>query len=275
MSNMIFTIVTETEKKLPLYLTGVGCHYRQEHVKRPEGYPSFQWIQCHNGEGELTVGGHNYPIRPQQGMLLYPNVAHEYYETKEPWEVDWIGFHGYMVEDLVNGLGFKRSEVFYTINGEIVLSKMRRALKVAQSNDHFKGFECSGIVYNLLLDLFKYASRNIDDSILQQHLRLQPVFDYIEANYFRVITLEDLANTVHVTPQHLCLLFKNIAKSRPFEHLNHVRINKSKDLMFERRELEIKTIAEMVGFDNVSYFCAVFKQIEGISPGQFRKLHGI
>jgi len=275
MSNMIFPIVTETEKKLPLYLMGVGCYHRQEHVKRPEGYPSFQWIQCHNGEGELILRGRTYPIRPQQGMLLYPNEAHVYYGIREPWEVDWIGFNGYLVEGLINSLGFTSSEVLYIINGETVLAKMRRLLKQAQSADPFKGLECSGIIYELLLDIFKYTSRCVDDSILQQHLRLKPVLDYIDANFSRVVTLDDLASTIHVTPQHLCLLFKNILKTRPFEYLNHVRVNKSKDLMFERREWEIKALAKMVGFDNVSYFCAVFKQIEGISPGQFRKLHGI
>jgi AraC family transcriptional regulator, arabinose operon regulatory protein len=275
MSNHIFPVVTEIEKGLPLYLTGVGCHYRQEHVKRPEGYPTFQWIQCYNGEGELLLRNDRYLIGPQQGMFLYPNVAHEYYEIKAPWEVYWIGFDGYLVEHLTNTLGFEESGVFHIINGDLVLGKMRRALTVAQSNEYFRGLECSNVVYELLLDLFRYISHSNDDSIQQQYLRLQPVFDYIEDNFSQVITLENLADTINVTPQHFCLLFKNVMKIRPFEYLNQVRINKSKDLMFAGRNLELKTIAKSVGYESGSYFCVVFKQIEGISPGQFQKLHGI
>jgi AraC-type DNA-binding domain-containing proteins len=275
MSNHIFPVITESEKLLPLYLTGVGCYYHQEHVIRPDGYPSFQWIQCHHGEGELMMAGKIHPIRPQQGMFLYPDEAHEYYEKVGDWEVDWIGFGGCLVEQLVKGLGFERSEVFHIVNGELVLAKMRRILSIANSNDRMKALECSGIIYDLLLDLFKFTSRNIDDSVQEQHSRLQPAFDYIERNYFQAITLKDIADTVDVTPQYLCLLFKNILKVRPFEYLNHVRINKSKDLLFSNRELEIQTVAKQVGFDNASYFCTVFKQVEGISPGQFRKLYGI
>lgn len=276
--NHIFPVITETEKQLPLYLTGVGCYYRQEHVVRPEGYPTFQWIQCRKGQGELIMGGQSYPVGPQQGIFLYPNEPHEYFETHEPWEVDWIGFGGCFVEKMVHQLGFKSSNVFYIFQGETTFAKMRHALQIAQSGDPFRSLQCSNIIYELLLDLYKYTTHNAranDASILQQHSRLKPVLDYMEENFSKVITLEGLADTILITPQHLCLLFKNTLKMRPFEYLNHVRINKSKDLMFARRDLEIQAIAGMVGFENVSYFCAVFKQIEGLSPGQFRKLHGI
>lgn len=274
MANNIFPVVTESEKGLPFYLIGVGCNYHQEHIKRPDGYLNFQWIQCHHGEGELLLEGNCYKIGPQQGMFLFPNVSHEYYETKEPWKVDWIGFDGYLVNNLANELGFHRSGVFHIGSADLILAKMRRALTIAKSNDHFKGMECSGIIYELLLDLFKYTSQS-SDSIQQKHFRLKPVFDYIDYNYAKVITLENLADTINVTPQHLCLLFKNTLKMRPFEYLNHVRINKSKDLIFSKRNLNIKTIAEAVGYESDSYFCAIFKEVEGISPGQFRKLHGI
>jgi AraC family transcriptional regulator of arabinose operon len=275
MSNHIFPVITESDKKLPLYLTGVGCHYHQEHVIRPEGYPAFQWIQCHQGEGELFIEGNYYPVRPHQGMFLYPNVAHEYHETKEFWNVDWIGFNGFFAGTLAKRFGFEKSGAVFIVNGEVTLAKMRRALKVAQSGDPFKGLECSGIIYELLLDLFKYTSSAGEDSIEQQHSKLRPVVDFIDHNFAGAITLKELADSVNITPQHLCLLFKNIFKIRPFEYLNNVRINKSKELLFSRRELDIKTVAKLVGYDNVSYFCAVFKRIEGISPGQFRKLYGI
>jgi AraC-like DNA-binding protein len=275
MSNNVFPVISESEKGLPFYLIGVGCHYHQEHIKRPQGYPNFQWIQCHYGKGELLLEGNCYKIGPQQGMFLYPNVPHEYYEIKGPWKVDWIGFDGYLVNTLVNVLGFHRSGVYYVGNADLILAKMRQALTIAKSNDYFKGMECSGIIYELLLNLFKYTSHSSDDSIQQKNFRLQPVFDFIEHNYDKVITLEILAQTINVTPQHLCLLFKKALKMRPFEYLNHVRINKSKDLIFSKRGLNIKEIAGAVGYESDSYFCAIFKEIEGISPGQFRKLHGI
>jgi AraC family transcriptional regulator, arabinose operon regulatory protein len=145
MSNYIFSVLTESDKQLPLYLTGVGCYHHQEHILRPEGYPAFQWIQCHQGEGELSIKGQYYPVRTHQGMFLYPNEAHTYYETKDPWNVDWIGFDGFLAENLAKRFGFEKSGVVFIANGEPALAKMRRSLKVAESKDTFKGLECSGI----------------------------------------------------------------------------------------------------------------------------------
>lgn len=272
---MLFPIITETERQLPFYVTGVGCNYLQEDIKREEGYPAFQWIQCHKGEGRLLLDGNIYSVKPQQGMFLYPGIPHQYYAVDEPWEVDWIGFDGQQMESVIKAIGFSESGVFYVNQADLLLNKIRRVLAIAQSGLPFNGLECSVIVYEIILDLFKYTSCNQDDSISRQHLRMQPVIDYIETNYSGIITLEELAGAIKVTPQHLCLLFKNTYKIRPFEYLNKVRISKSKDFMFSGRDLQIQDIAQMVGYDNVSYFCAVFKEIEGISPGKFKKLHGI
>lgn len=275
MKNTVFPMITEQERKLPFYLIGVGCKHVQEHVIRPQGYPNFQWIQCYKGEGELLLDGKYYPVKEQQGMFLYPDEIHEYYAVREPWEVDWITFGGYQVEHFIKNAGFEKTGVFYVANSELVLSKMRKAWSAGQAESSLKGLDCSAIVYELLIDLLKYASRIGDDSVQQQYLKLQPVFNFIEENYWKQISLEEMSKTINITPQHLCLLFKNIMEMRPFEYLNNVRVNKSKDLMIKNHDMEVNEVAKSVGFSNTSYYCSVFKAMEGISPGSFRKLHGL
>lgn len=270
---MIYPVVSENERKLPVYVLGTGCRYKQEHVVRPNGYPDFQWIQCHSGEGELRFNGCNYTVKQQQGMFLPPNVPHEYYATQEPWIVDWISFGGRELESLLNTIGLNRYGVFYVTNGEAILSKIRKAYAILTSEDALKGFECSTLMYNILIDLLKYISIGNDRSMEQQYLKLQPVFEYVNSHYSDMMPLEDLANVIHVSPQHLCYLFKKAIKIRPFEYINNVRINKSKSLLLQNTELKIQEVAELAGFNDVNYFCSTFKKIEGISPNQFKKLH--
>ena len=118
-----------------------------------------------------------------------------------------------------------------------------------------------------------YSSKSSDDSTETQYMKLGEVFQFIEENYSSVITLEELASTINITPQHLCLLFKSITSLRPFEYINNVRITKSKDLIITNSHLEINEIAKSVGYDNTSYFCSIFKKIEGITPGKFKRLY--
>ena len=54
------------------------------------------------------------------------------------------------------------------------------------------------------------------------------------------------------------------------EYIKNLRIKKAKELMTET-DLSILEIAQRVGYEHNSSFTRVFKEIEGISPAQFRK----
>lgn len=274
MDSMVFPIITETEYKLPLHLVSVGHWDRQERMVRPEGYPYYQWLQCSGGEGELLLEGKKYTVGAKQGFFLLPHVPHEYYPTEEYWGIDWMAFDGRQIGAFIDIPEIGGSGVYSIKNYDAIHLQLRNLLSIAQSNSLMKGFECSKAVYSILVDLMRYITVS-SLTVQQQYSRLQPVLEYMDANYDRVITLEALAAEIGVTPQHLCLLFKRTLKMRPFEYLNILRINKSKMLMFDDSGKKINEIAGLVGFDSPSYFGSVFKRIEGISPESFKRLHAI
>jgi AraC-like DNA-binding protein len=273
MKNCIFPAITDKESALPFYLSGIGCHYEQEHIVRPEGYPNYQWIQCHKGAGELVLNGRTCPISEGQGMLLYPNEPHEYYAVTGSWQVDWIIFGGCQIRDFFHSNQMSQSNVYYVSNPELLLSKIRRVLSAAMSEDALKSLDCSVLVYDVLISLVKYISIEGSDSVLQKHAKLKPVFDFIEKNYERPITLKDLSKIINVTPQYLCTLFKNTLNTRVFEYINNVRIQKSKELILTHRNKQINEIYKLAGFEDFSYFCSVFRKIEKTSPGEFKSFH--
>lgn len=275
MYEYVFPVITEKERKLPVYLDGVGCWHEQEHVIRKEGAPRFQWMLCHAGEGELIVEGQTFSIKQGQGILLYPNVPHEYYKTSKEWKVDWITFNGTNLQPFFKTIGMDRSGVFYVSDESQILSRIRNILKVAQSDNDLRWIDCSSIIYSLLMDLLKFASQRSDESMQQKYLRIKPVFKFIDERFGEDITLKNLADLVEVTPQHFCLLFKEATRTRPVDYINRVRIKKSKEIMIQNNSLEIKEIAKMVGFKDSSYFGAAFKVVEGSTPGSFMKLQGI
>lgn len=274
MDRMALSVLTENELSLPFYLIAVGHWDNQESIIRPNGLPCYQWLQCSSGKGELLIDGKSYSIEAGQGFFLYPNKGHEYHSVVEPWGIDWICFNGLQVESFLKLSGVEESTIYSIINYEIIEAHLMNMLFIAQSNNIMKGYECSKNIYSLLIDLMNYTTSN-SLSMHQQYSKLKPVLDYMDIHYHKFISLEDLADTINITPQHLCLLFKSILKIRPFEYLNRLRINKSKELMFKTRGKKITEISKLVGFDSPSYFCLVFKKTEGITPEGFKKLHSI
>jgi len=273
MNERYFPVITESDKKLPYYLLSVGQNWNQEHVICPNGY-YYQWIQSVKGEGELITCGKTFRVKEGAGMLLMKGIGHEYYAITPSWIVDWIVFDGSQVEVFIkNIIGIKTPGAFYVSNPEVFLSKIQSTIDILQSNSTLKNIKCSGIIYSLLTDIMQYASVNPNDSVSNQYSRLEPLFDYIEQNYSKPLTLKDLADVAGVTPQHLCTLFKKITNTRIFQYINSVRITKSKELLLHNPSMQIKEVALLTGFEDVNYFCAVFKKHEKMTPGQFRKIN--
>ena len=104
-----------------------------------------------------------------------------------------------------------------------------------------------------------------------EHNMLSPAISYLHEHYRKDILLTDLAAVMNLSPQHFCKLFLKYTGSRPFSYLAKLRISKSKELMLCDRSLSIRQLAEAVGYHSYQYFIRVFKKLEGISPGEYRR----
>lgn len=275
MNKKVFPVVTHTDKKLPYYLLSVGYEWEQEHIIREDGY-YYQWIQCIKGEGEVIIGNKVYPVKEGTGIFLFLNDPHEYYPITPSWIVDWIVFDGHQVEYLLKEvIGLKTSGVYHILRPDITSQRIRAAADIAESDYSLKNIQCSGLLYSLLTDIMQYASINPDSSTLNKYYKIKPIIDYIDTHYEMPITLTDLAEFSNLTPQYLCTLFKKTTNIRLSQYINLVRLKKSKELLLQTPHMPIKEIARVTGFDDVNYFCSVFKKNENISPGQFRKIYSV
>ena len=92
---------------------------------------------------------------------------------------------------------------------------------------------------------------------------------YIYEHFNTQITLEEVAEYVHLHPSYFSSLFKKSTGSSFKEYLNMVRIEESKRLL-SNTDFSIIDIAIAVGFEYRSYFSKVFKKFTGLTPKQFR-----
>lgn len=275
MGDFMFSILSETDKKLPFYLIGAGSDFHQEldPHERPIGHPHFQWIQVIKGTGEITIGNKTQLVGKNQGIFIYPDIPHEYHAVESPWIVNWFSFNGYQILDFLKQINLNDSAVYSVVQSEVFTGKIRKSLDLLKSGNSMKSLEASVIVYDFLISFLKYAHLGDDDSAMNLHSRLNRVFYYIDKNYSKSISIEELSELISITPQYLCLLFKKIIQQRPMEYLNNVRINKSKDTLLKHPHFKIDEISRKAGYESTSYYCSIFKKIEGISPGKFRELH--
>lgn len=98
---------------------------------------------------------------------------------------------------------------------------------------------------------------------------IKKAIQYISVNFADPLTLENVAEHVHLNPAYFSTVFKQ-STGTPFkEYLNMVRIEESKRLL-SNTDYSLIDIAIAVGYDNQSYFSKVFKKHTGLTPKQFR-----
>lgn len=92
---------------------------------------------------------------------------------------------------------------------------------------------------------------------------------YISAHYTEKLTLAQISRDIHSSGSYLSRLYKTKTGQNLFDSINQMKIEKAKELMLSG--YKIYETAQIVGFDDVSYFSRVFKKYEGCSPREYEK----
>lgn len=99
--------------------------------------------------------------------------------------------------------------------------------------------------------------------------RLEPVVSYMQENFAYEITLSELAELLPMSEGQFCRVFKQTMKMSPMQYLMRYRILQS-CRMLQDTDKKIGEIANLSGFNNISYFNKVFLQTIGCTPRQYR-----
>ncbi len=102
----------------------------------------------------------------------------------------------------------------------------------------------------------------------KEHDSVQRCVGYMQKNYMRKITLEQLAELANLHPNYLCTLFNKYIGASPMTYLNKIRMQRARTLLRET-ELSIRQIAEQTGFNSASFFSKRFKAVMGVSPAEY------
>ena len=145
------------------------------------------------------------------------------------------------------------------------------------SHDFFNKTQSINNIEALCFNLTKTMNQLIDCIFPLSDMKNSDVIHkavlYIQRNYPRKISLEEVAQKVALSPSYFSKIFKNEMGYNFNTYMNIVRIGKSiKLLLYEN--LDLVNIATLVGFEDQSYFTKVFKRITGVSPHSFRKSGG-
>jgi AraC-like DNA-binding protein len=183
-------------------------------------------------------------------------------EPSVPYEVDF---------SLIERLHFATPSILERVKLLNVLSESCSSFYALKSDATVRSIleellieNASALKESLRLNVVKKSTR------VEIVKRLYHAREWIEANYLREITLQDLSNVANLNSQHFLRLFKQLFQKTPHQYIIDLRIEEAKRLLLVS-DLPINVICNDVGWESLASFSKMFKQRIGLNPTEFRK----
>ncbi len=126
-----------------------------------------------------------------------------------------------------------------------------------------------------LLSIFAQHMSLVSNQIVVQQQNAEPPFltrakEFIAENQTEELSLKQVARAVNMSTFYFCKMFKKTTGINFTDYVSRLRIEKAKNLLLNPN-LRISEIAYEVGFQSLTHFNRVFKNLLGQSPSEYRE----
>lgn len=137
---------------------------------------------------------------------------------------------------------------------------------IRQANDIFT-------LEQAVMEMFHTLKFGLQNGSGIQGQLAEKAMKYIEENMTADLSLELIADALHISASHLSRTFKKSAGISLTDYINQFRIDKAKELL-RSTDIYIYAVSEMVGYHDATYFSSMFKKLVGVSPSEYRNPDG-
>ena len=170
-----------------------------------------------------------------------------------------------MIERAQRGLAFPEAAI------QIVREDI---INLAQSIDSFASvIRLFNLLYRLSLveDAHELSSSSfVEARDSNEDERVRMTKEYIAANYMRDITLQELADIAHMSPEAFSRFFRNKTGRTPNRYLIDYRLGIAARLLLTTKQ-SVSEVGFSCGFNTMSHFNRLFRDSKGCTPSEFRE----
>ena len=264
--------------------------YTQYHIhkqKNPFHIPvhwheEMEIIYIRHGRLRISIEGEVYEGMPGQIYLVNPGELH-YMET-DTIPVDYytilfpLSFISFRTEDLIENefmrpLREGSRVLIHDINSKCSVKHVGQILeKMIESNESSHGMyrlRTKALLIEMLAELVE-DSCIYEPSIKKNTSVQRNMISYIQEHFADKISLEMLAEEFHMSEKYISRYFKEQFAISFTQYVSHLRMERAQDLL-RNSDLSVTEISFSSGYPSVNFFIRSFKEMNQITPLQYRK----
>lgn len=219
---------------------------------------SYEFIAVFSGEIELTIEDKTYTLKENDCTLLLPKLAHSY-TTKDYSKTYLCVFSADFIPEFYKKTKNKiaQNPIFQIDDSKEISLRLQNSRNI---------FETESILYGIV-SVF-YSSTEFNE-IENPNTFVHKLLSYVENHFQENISLKTVADNLGYTYNYTSTLFNQTFKTSFTAFLNNYRICYSIHLLISTKKT-ISDIAALSGYDSIRAFNRNFKEINGITPSQYR-----
>lgn len=240
----------------------------------PHRHPDyFQIYHVVDGSGSFLLDDEVYPMSAGAFFLVHPDEKHgmeqfvpENGDQVKVVELKFLPHSSLLQEELM-----RISKPCF--GPEDLTADFRRIFREAVSKHFYYEYRLNHLLAAWLyrfIDVCKNFSRSDDQLAAIPTGPAIRIREFIDAHYMEDISLERIAQSLQLSRNYLCRLFREGSGMTINDYLNGVRIDNAKRLLMEQR-YSLEEISRLCGFNSINYFNNVFKKTVGVPPGVYRR----
>lgn len=237
------------------------------HVYGPYKHDHYLLAFVAEGSAAFCADGQIRQIGPGTVYVMHPQCGMSYRTDPQlPWTIYWVIADGDQLGVFLEQLGLSREAPFIVVSEpEKVHGIFRKLFEKTSRDDLANKMECISLLYGLFSVLA--ASRSAEYS----NVHITKAMDYISRHYAEDISVQELADRLHLNYQYFSRLFKKETGISPIQFISALRAKKAEQLL-KYTSLSVTEIAYAVGFRDVLYFSRAFKRYTGFSPSAYKEI---
>ncbi|NHN29867.1 helix-turn-helix domain-containing protein [Paenibacillus agricola] len=168
-----------------------------------------------------------------------------------------------------------RQALLDTLNKLVTKHQIRKGNISFQELLHPPEIEQVGVIEtkDFIIHAFTELAHHFKSNAETSNAKLmEDIIAFIQQRYDQALSLDIISDAFQLNPKNLSRYFKTHLGINFVDYLNHLRIEKAKELLANDPDLKINQVAEKTGIPNMNSFIWTFKKVEGITPGQFKSL---
>ena len=256
-----------------IHLQEVGIlEAKQPHTSKRANLSSYLFFLILSGSGILEYDGNTYQLFSGDCVFIDCKKPYSHRTSDDLWKLKWVHFYGPNMNNIYDkyiergGLPKFHPEEFQRFD-----SLLDELLVISSSDEYVRDMLIFEKLTNLLTLLMKeswHPHSNHATSSKKQNL--QNIKDYLDLHYKDKINLDSLSEMFYINKFYLTRIFKEQFGVSINNYILQTRITHAKQLLRFTDET-IEAISMECGMSDPNYFARMFKKIEGVSPGEFRR----